>query len=82
MTGIAYHRLTYASYEATFNNTDELACPVIEFYLIVGPCALDFSKLRNVELLWSDPPADELVQRNRIQATASPPANRRPALHV
>lgn len=34
---------------------------------------------------WTDPPADELVQRHRISgssAGATSPANRRPGLHV
>lgn len=35
---------------------------------------------------WTDPPADELVQRHRISSGASggatSPANRRPGLHV
>ncbi|CAG7826966.1 unnamed protein product, partial [Allacma fusca] len=54
--------------------------------LLVGPCALDFSKLRTGEHLWTDPPADELVQRHRISSghfppPASPPTHKRPALH-
>ena len=49
----------------------------------VGPCALDYSKLRiGEQFLWTDPAADELVQRNRIQSTASPPVNKKHALHV
>ncbi|XP_035708467.1 small G protein signaling modulator 2 isoform X1 [Folsomia candida] len=54
--------------------------------LLVGPCALDFSKLRTSEYCWRDPPADELVQRHRISSgqfptPASPPAHKRPGLH-
>lgn len=29
--------------------------------LLVGPCALDYSRTKSVEHFWSDPPADELV---------------------
>ncbi|CAL8137374.1 unnamed protein product [Orchesella dallaii] len=54
--------------------------------LLVGPCALDYSKLRTAEHFWTDPPADELVQRHRISSgqfptPASPPAHKRPGLH-
>lgn len=54
---------------------------------LVGPCALDYSKLRTAEHFWNDPPADELVQRHRISSgqfptPASPPAHKRPGLHV
>ncbi|KAK4297111.1 hypothetical protein Pmani_030446 [Petrolisthes manimaculis] len=54
--------------------------------LLVGPCALDFSRMKTVDHLWTDPPADELVQRHRISSPhpagpATPPAPRRPGLH-
>lgn len=29
--------------------------------LLVGPCALDYSRLKNQDHFWTDPPADELV---------------------
>lgn len=29
--------------------------------LLVGPCALEFTKAKTVDHYWSDPPADELV---------------------
>lgn len=29
--------------------------------LLIGPCALDYSRLRNQDHFWTDPPADELV---------------------
>ncbi|XP_071512988.1 small G protein signaling modulator 2-like [Panulirus ornatus] len=54
--------------------------------LLVGPCALDFSRMKTVDHLWTDPPADELVQRHRISTghftgPATPPIPRRPGLH-
>ncbi|KAG7172081.1 Small G protein signaling modulator 1-like 1, partial [Homarus americanus] len=52
----------------------------------VGPCALDFSRMKTVDHLWTDPPADELVQRHRISSghftgPSTPPVPRRPGLH-
>ncbi|XP_045119752.1 small G protein signaling modulator 1-like isoform X2 [Portunus trituberculatus] len=54
--------------------------------LLVGPCALDFSRMKTADHLWTDPPADELVQRHRISSghlsgPATPPVPRRPGLH-
>ncbi|XP_069998043.1 small G protein signaling modulator 2-like isoform X2 [Penaeus vannamei] len=55
--------------------------------LLVGPCALDYSRMKTVDHLWTDPPADELVQRHRISSghfsgPATPPQPRtRPGLH-
>ena len=37
--------------------------------LLVGPCALDYTKMKTQDQFWSDPPADELVQRHRISST-------------
>ena len=37
-------------------------------YLVVGPCALDYTKMKTADHLWTDPPADELVQRHRIHS--------------
>lgn len=51
---------------------------------IVGPCALEYTKLKTADHYWTDPSADELVQRHRIRG----PPNRqdspakRPALGV
>ena len=50
----------------------------------VGPCALEYTKLKTADHYWTDPSADELVQRHRIRG----PPNRqdspakRPALGV
>ena len=55
--------------------------------MTVGPCALDYSRMKTVDHLWTDPPADELVQRHKISSghlngPATPPQTRRPGLHV
>ena len=55
----------------------------------VGPCALEYTKMKTPDHYWTDPPADELVQRHRIHSSGTPhyiPANsespRRRALQV
>ncbi|KAF9805825.1 hypothetical protein SFRURICE_009457 [Spodoptera frugiperda] len=50
--------------------------------LLVGPCALEYSKAKAPACFWTDPPADELVQRHRMSAgTTTPPSVRRPILN-
>ncbi|XP_072934410.1 small G protein signaling modulator 2-like [Epargyreus clarus] len=50
--------------------------------LLVGPCALEYSKAKPPACFWTDPPADELVQRHRMSAgTTTPPSVRRPILN-
>ncbi|XP_041971436.1 small G protein signaling modulator 2-like isoform X2 [Aricia agestis] len=50
--------------------------------LLVGPCALEYSKAKAPICFWTDPPADELVQRHRMSAgTTTPPSVRRPILN-
>ncbi|XP_058057357.1 small G protein signaling modulator 2-like [Anopheles bellator] len=50
--------------------------------LLVGPCALDYSRAKTADHFWTDPPADELVQRHRISSSnPTPPAYRRPMLN-
>ncbi|XP_064620066.1 small G protein signaling modulator 2-like isoform X3 [Lineus longissimus] len=39
--------------------------------LVVGPCALDFTKMKTTDHFWTDPPADELVQRHRIHSSGN-----------
>lgn len=47
--------------------------------LLVGPCALDYSRTKTIDHFWSDPPADELVQRHRMSSGhPTPPTVRRP----
>jgi len=36
--------------------------------LLVGPCALDFTKMKTHDHYWSDPPADELIQRHKLHS--------------
>lgn len=39
--------------------------------LLVGPCALNFTNVKSQDQYWTDPPADELVQRHRISSLAT-----------
>ncbi|XP_053424482.1 small G protein signaling modulator 2 isoform X2 [Nycticebus coucang] len=52
--------------------------------LLVGPCALEYTKLKTADHYWTDPSADELVQRHRIRGAPNrqdSPA-KRPALGI
>lgn len=50
--------------------------------LLVGPCALDYTRAKTAENFWSDPPADELIQRHRISSgNPTPPSCRRPIMN-
>ncbi|XP_007520452.1 small G protein signaling modulator 2 isoform X2 [Erinaceus europaeus] len=52
--------------------------------LLVGPCALEYTKLKTADHYWTDPSADELVQRHRIHGAPNrqdSPA-KRPALGI
>ncbi|XP_028857340.1 small G protein signaling modulator 2 isoform X1 [Denticeps clupeoides] len=53
--------------------------------LLVGPCALEYTKLKTSDHFWTDPSANELVQRHRMHGAhrgqeSSP--GRRPALGI
>uniref|UniRef100_A0A3P9IQJ2 Small G protein signaling modulator 2 n=1 Tax=Oryzias latipes TaxID=8090 RepID=A0A3P9IQJ2_ORYLA len=51
----------------------------------LGPCALEYTKLKTSDHFWTDPSANELVQRHRIHGahrTLDVPASRRPALGI
>ena len=57
--------------------------------LAVGPCALDYTKMKTSDHYWTDPPADELVQRHRIHSSHTanhhigrPDSPKRPGLQV
>lgn len=54
--------------------------------LLVGPCALDYSRMRTQDQLWNDLPADELVQRHYLvngpPTPLTPPTGRRAPLHL
>ena len=53
--------------------------------VLVGPCSLEYSKMKIADHYWTDPTASELIQRHRIHTSArllrgaSP---QRPALRV
>lgn len=49
--------------------------------LLVGPCALDYTRSKTTDHFWSDPPADELVQRHRISNQSTTPPARRPMMN-
>ena len=50
--------------------------------LLVGPCALDYTRAKTPDHFWTDPPADELIQRQRISSGhPTPPTYRRPILN-
>ncbi|XP_046738332.1 small G protein signaling modulator 1-like isoform X1 [Diprion similis] len=62
-------------------------CGSILSSLLVGPCALDYSKTKTQDHFWTDPPADELVQRHRISSGTTscqptPPLNFGRSLHT
>lgn len=51
----------------------------------VGPCALEYTKLKTSDHFWTDPSANELVQRHRIHGAhrgQEVSVGRRPALGV
>ena len=48
----------------------------------MGPCALEFTRAKTADHFWTDPPADELVQRHRISSVShQSPTCRRPMLN-
>ncbi|NXC82014.1 SGSM2 protein, partial [Cercotrichas coryphoeus] len=59
-------------------------CGPILASLLVGPCALEYTKLKTADHYWTDPSADELVQRHRIHGAHGRQDSpcRRPALGV
>ena len=52
--------------------------------LSVGPCALEYTKMKTADHFWTDPSADELVQRHRIHGghCRQDSPSKRPALCV
>ncbi|KAI5133304.1 Small G Protein Signaling Modulator 1 [Manis pentadactyla] len=52
--------------------------------LLVGPCALEYTKMKTVDHFWTDPSADELVQRHRIHSShlRQDSPTKRPALCI
>ncbi|XP_036392222.1 small G protein signaling modulator 2 isoform X1 [Megalops cyprinoides] len=60
-------------------------CGPILAALLVGPCALEYTKLKTSDHFWTDPSANELVQRHRIHGAhrgTDPSPGRRPALGI
>ncbi|XP_064892681.1 small G protein signaling modulator 2 isoform X5 [Columba livia] len=59
-------------------------CGPILASLLVGPCALEYTKLKTADHYWTDPSADELVQRHRIHGVHSrqDSPSKRPALGI
>ncbi|XP_046698212.1 small G protein signaling modulator 1 isoform X2 [Silurus meridionalis] len=52
--------------------------------LLVGPCALEYTKMKTADHFWTDPSADELVQRHRIHSAhyRQDSPSKRPALCI
>ncbi|XP_044777246.1 small G protein signaling modulator 1 isoform X2 [Neomonachus schauinslandi] len=52
--------------------------------LLVGPCALEYTKMKTADHFWTDPSADELVQRHRIHSShlRQDSPTKRPALYI
>ncbi|XP_038013703.1 small G protein signaling modulator 2 isoform X7 [Motacilla alba alba] len=59
-------------------------CGPILASLLVGPCALEYTKLKTADHYWTDPSADELVQRHRIHGAhgRQDSPSKRPALGI
>ncbi|XP_053561214.1 small G protein signaling modulator 2 [Bombina bombina] len=70
-------------YEKESLMSDPVCGPILAA-LLVGPCALEYTKLKTADHYWTDPSADELVQRHRIHGTHSRQDSpcKRPALGV
>ncbi|KAL7021734.1 hypothetical protein ACKWTF_012000 [Chironomus riparius] len=50
--------------------------------LLVGPCALEYSKAKTLDHFWTDPTANDLVQRHIIPSQTTPQSSRRPMLNI
>nr|XP_054325748.1 small G protein signaling modulator 1 isoform X5 [Pongo pygmaeus] len=52
--------------------------------LLMGPCALEYTKMKTADHFWTDPSADELVQRHRIHSShvRQDSPTKRPALCI
>jgi hypothetical protein len=49
--------------------------------LLVGPCALEYTKMKMCDQLWNDPNADELIQRHRMHSSFSHPNSTHSLIH-
>uniref|UniRef100_A0A7N9AKI6 Small G protein signaling modulator 1b n=1 Tax=Mastacembelus armatus TaxID=205130 RepID=A0A7N9AKI6_9TELE len=70
-----------AFYEKEAMLMDPVNGPILAS-LLVGPCALEYTKVKTADHFWTDPSADELVQRHRIHSghCRQDSPSRRPAL--
>uniref|UniRef100_A0A7N6B1S2 Small G protein signaling modulator 1b n=1 Tax=Anabas testudineus TaxID=64144 RepID=A0A7N6B1S2_ANATE len=70
-----------AFYEKEAMLMDPVDGPILAS-LLVGPCALEYTKVKTSDHFWTDPSADELVQRHRIHSShcRQDSPSRRPAL--
>ncbi|XP_042365869.1 small G protein signaling modulator 1 [Plectropomus leopardus] len=70
-----------AFYEKEAMLMDPVDGPILAS-LLVGPCALEYTKVKTADHFWTDPSADELVQRHRIHSShcRQDSPSRRPAL--
>ncbi|KAM4532635.1 small G protein signaling modulator 1 isoform 1-T1 [Fundulus diaphanus] len=70
-----------AFYEKEAMMMDPVDGPILAS-LLVGPCALEYTKVKTADHFWTDPSADELVQRHRIHSShcRQDSPSRRPAL--
>ncbi|XP_019937177.2 small G protein signaling modulator 1 isoform X1 [Paralichthys olivaceus] len=70
-----------AFYEREAMLMDPVDGPILAS-LLVGPCALEYTKVKTADHFWTDPSADELVQRHRIHSghCRQDSPSRRPAL--
>lgn len=44
---------------------------IVDGCFLVGPCALEYTRMKTPDHYWTDPPADELLQRHRIHSSGS-----------
>jgi len=50
------------NYKTKFITRDYMLC------YSVGPCALEYTRVKTHDHYWSDPPADELLQRHKLHS--------------
>lgn len=58
--------MSFNSFSWTNYFFKQCLCPSLT--LLVGPCALEYTKAKTANHFWTDPSADELVQRHRIHS--------------
>lgn len=73
-------------YEPDALMSDPVHGPILSS-LLMGPCALDYTRVKTADSYWTDPPAEELLQRHRIHGNSTTSVTRadspkRPGLQV